>query len=328
MAMYTVKKISINEIPDFKIGQAQNHECATGCTAIVCEQGAVSGVDVRGGSPGTRDTDALNPVNNREKTHAVLLSGGSAYGLDAAGGVMRFLEERKIGRDVAVTIVPNVCAAVLFDLKCGSSDIRPDKDMGYSACKNAFDGISWQSGNYGAGTGATVGKIAGIEYAMKGGIGSCALQYNDLYVGAIIAVNCVGDVYDYQSGKIIAGARSKGKNEFAGSEKLFLEQYKSGKDIFSGNTVIGCIMTNANLTKSQATKLASLGQNGIARMIRPAHTIFDGDTIFTMCSGKIDTRLDAVGILACRAVENAIIDAIKSATSYSIFPSATDFKSV
>lgn len=323
-----MKEISIEDIPDFKIGQAQNGECATGCTVIVCEQGAVSGVDVRGGSPGTRDTDALNPINNREKTHAVLLSGGSAFGLDAAGGVMQFLEERKIGRDVSVTVVPNVCAAVLFDLKCGSSDIRPDKEMGYSACKNAFEDMRWKSGNYGAGTGATVGKIAGIKYAMKGGIGSSAFRHDDLYVGAIIAVNCVGDVYDYQSGKIIAGARSKGRNEFADSEKLFLEQYKCNTDIYSGNTVIGCIISNANLTKAQATKLASLGQNGVARMIRPAHTIFDGDTIFTMCSGKIDTKLDAVGILACRAVEHAIIDAIKSADSYSIFPSAKDLKTV
>jgi L-aminopeptidase/D-esterase-like protein len=326
--MCDIQEISINDIPGFKIGQAQNHEFATGCTTIVCEQGAICGVDVRGGSPGTRDTDALNPVNNREKTHAVLLSGGSAFGLDAAGGVMQFLEERKIGRDVAVTVVPNVCAAVLFDLKCGSSAVRPDKEMGYSACKSAFDKSGWQSGNYGAGTGATVGKIAGIEYAMKGGIGSSALRYNDLYVGAIIAVNCVGDVYDYQSGKIIAGTRSKGENKFAGSEKLLLEQYKSNTDIFSGNTVIGCIMTNANLTKAQSTKLASLGQNGVARVIRPAHTVFDGDTIFTMCSGKVDTRLDAVGILACRVVENAIIDAIKSAVTYSIFPSASDFKTV
>lgn len=326
--MCDIQEISINEIPGFKIGQAQNHEFATGCTTIVCEQGAVCGVDVRGGSPGTRDTDALNPVNNREKTHAVLLSGGSAFGLDAAGGVMQFLEERKIGRDVAVTVVPNVCAAVLFDLKCGSSVVRPDKEMGYSACKCAFDGSGWQSGNYGAGTGATVGKIAGIEYAMKGGIGSSAFQYDDLYVGAIIAVNCVGDVFDYQSGKIIAGTRSEGENEFAGSEKLLLEQYKRNTDIFSGNTVIGCIMTNANLTKAQSTKLAALGQNGVARVIRPAHTVFDGDTIFTMCSGKVDTRLDAVGILACRAVENAIIDAIKSAVTYSIFPSATDLKTV
>jgi L-aminopeptidase/D-esterase-like protein len=323
-----MQKVLIEVINDFKIGQAQNHECATGCTVIICEQGAVSGVDVRGGSPGTRDTDALNPINNREKTHAILLSGGSAFGLDAAGGVMQFLEERRIGRDVSVTVVPNVCAAVLFDLKCGRPDIRPDKAMGYSACQNAFAGAVWKSGNYGAGTGATVGKTAGIEYAMKGGIGSSAFRCGELYVGAIVAVNCVGDVYDYQSGKIIAGARKKGKNEFANSEKLFLEQYKSNTDLYSGNTVIGCIISNANLTKAQSTKLAALGQNGIARVIRPAHTVFDGDTVFTMCSGKVNARLDAVGILACHAVENAIIDAVKSAASYGPFPSASDFKAL
>ena len=320
-----MKEIPIDEIPDFKIGQAQDPEAATGCTVIICERGAVGGVDVRGGSPGTRDTDALNPVNNREKIHAVLLSGGSAFGLDAAGGVMRFLEERKIGRDVGVTVVPNVCAAVLFDLKCGGSGVRPDGKMGYAACRNAFDGMRWQSGSYGAGTGATVGKTAGIECAMKGGIGSSAFRHDDLYAGAVVAVNCVGDVYDYRSGKIVAGARVKGKNEFADSEKLILERYRCHADFYSGNTVIGCIMTNADLTKARSAKLASLGQNGIARMIRPAHTVFDGDTVFTMCTGEIDAQLDAVGVLACRAVERAIVDAVKSAASYGGFPSAADF---
>jgi len=315
-----IEEISINNIEGFKIGQAQNHEAATGCTVIICENGAICGVDVRGGSPGTRDTDALNPVNNREKVHAVLLSGGSSFGLDAAGGVMKFLKQKKIGRDVKVTVVPNVCAAILFDLKCGRHDIRPDEMMGYESCECAFAGQSWASGNYGAGAGATIGGLCGNDRAMKGGIGSVAYNYNGLYVGAVIAVNCVGDVY--KAGKKIAGARSADGANFTDSESVILDKTT---DLFSGNTVIGCIITNAKLTKAQATKLASLGHNGIARAVRPAHTVFDGDTIFAMCTGEVESTLDAVGVLAARAVEHAIIDAVHSAETLGKYIAARDF---
>jgi len=317
-------EIDITKIKGFKIGHAQDFEAATGCTVVICENGAVCGVDVRGGSPGTRDTDALNPINNREKVHAVLLAGGSSFGLDAAGGVMEFLEKRKIGRDVAITIVPNVCAAVLFDLKCGCSHIRPNSEMGYTACINAFSDMKWKSGNHGAGTGATIGKFLGVKFAMKGGIGSIAFRHNGLYVGAIVAVNCVGDIWDYKAGKIVAGVRTVDGNGFADSEKLILNEYNKNNDIFTGNTIIGCIVTNAKLTKAQATKLASIGHNGIARAVRPAHTVFDGDTIFSMCAGEVDATLDAVGILASRAVEHAIIDAVNNAESFGGFPAIKD----
>lgn len=323
-----MKEISINKIKGFKIGNAQNFDAATGCTVIICEEGAVCGVDVRGGSPGTRDTDALSPVNNREKVHAVFLSGGSSFGLDATGGVMKFLEERKIGRDVKVTVVPNVCTAVLFDLNCGCPYIRPDMNMGYEACVNAFSDMAFQGGSYGAGTGATVGTLGGLSKAMKGGIGSYAFQHGKLYVGAVIVVNCVGDVYDYNKGKIIAGARTDDGMAFEDCEKLVLDKYDQNRDLFSGNTIIGCIITNANLTKSKATKLASLGHNGIARVIRPAHTVFDGDTIFTMCTGEVDATLDAVGILASKAVECAILNAVDNAKSYGSFPSVKDISKI
>jgi L-aminopeptidase/D-esterase-like protein len=321
-----MEEINIKELKGFKIGQVQNNEALTGCTVIICTDGAVCGVDVRGGSPGTRDTDALNPVNNREKVHAVLISGGSSFGLDAAGGVMKFLEERKIGRDVGVTVVPNVCAAVLFDLKCGRYDIRPDEKMGYAACENAFSEYGWHSGNYGAGTGATIGKICGIERAMKGGIGAFAFQHGDLCVGALAAVNCVGDVFDNKVGRIIAGARSVDGKTFTDSEFVFLDKYNNMKDLFSGNTIIGCIITNAKLTKTQAAKLSSHGHNGIARTIRPVHTIFDGDTIFSMCTGEIETTLDAAGILASKAVEYAIIDAVKKADKVGKYISFKDLE--
>lgn len=320
-----MKEIEITQIPGFKIGQAENEAAATGCTAIICENGAVCGVDVRGGSPGTRDTDALNPINNREKVHAVLLSGGSTFGLDAAGGVMKFLEQKRIGRDVEVTVVPNVCAAILFDLKCGSAKIRPDEQMGYTACENAFKHQIWQSGCKGAGTGAIVGNICGNDRAMKGGIGSMAFQHENLYVGAVVAVNCIGDIYDSRKNMMVAGARTVDGMSFANSEKVILEQFSQDTDIFSGNTVIGCIITNAKLNKPQATKLAALGQNGIARAVRPAHTIFDGDTIFTMCTGDVPATLDSIGILAAKSVEYAIVDAVRSATTFENYIALRDF---
>jgi len=328
-----MKEIGINEIKGFRIGQAQNNEAATGCTVIICEKGAVCGVDVRGGSPGTRDTDSLNPVNNRDKVHAIMLAGGSTFGLDAAGGVMKYLEERRIGRDVEVTVIPHVSSAILFDLKCGRHDIRPDVGMGYAACENAYAEQAWQSGNYGAGTGATIGKIYGKERAMKGGIGAHAFEYEKLFVGAVMAVNCVGDVFDNRAGKIIAGARSADGKGFADSESVVLEKYSKKFDLFSGhylggNTTIGCIITNAKLTKAHATKLASHGHNGIARTVRPAHTIAEGDTIFSMCSGEIEASTDAVGILAARAVEYAILDAVKNAATIGKFISLSDYLSL
>lgn len=319
--------MNITEIPGIKIGHAQDMEAATGCTVILCEKGAVGGVDVRGGSPGTRDTDSLNPINNRKEIHAVLLAGGSAFGLDAAGGVMRYLEEHHIGRDVGVMCIPNVCGAILFDLKCGSHKVRPDEKMGYQACINASS-LPLKDGSVGAGTGATIGKSLGIEYAMKGGIGSVTLQTGKLIVGAVIAVNCVGDIYDSQSGCIIAGVLQKDKGSLGSSEELILHAYHSKKDVFSGNTVIGCVVTNAKLEKSQAAKLASISQDGIARAVRPAHSVFDGDTIFTMCTGEVEANVDAVGILACRAVEQAILKAVKSADSLCGYPSYKDLNGI
>lgn len=306
-----MKQISLTEISDFLVGQAQDEAAMTGCTAIIAPNGAVCGVDVRGGSPGTRDIAALDPLCNRKEVHAVLLSGGSSFGLDAAGGLMQLLEEKRIGRDVGVTVVPNVCAAILFDLKCGSSQIRPDAVMGRKAGENAFSALPFRSGNYGAGTGATIGKSNGLRNAMKGGIGAAAFRHGDLYAAAVFAVNCVGDIVE--DGKIIAGARKENCMDFADSETVILNSYADEKDFFSGNTIIGCIMTNAALTKAQATRLAAQGHNAIARTVRPAHSIYDGDTVFALCDGKVQCSPDSVGILAVHAAEGAILNAVKSA---------------
>lgn len=314
-----MEKITLDALKDFLVGNAQDTDAMTGCTAVIAPEGAVCGVDVRGGSPGTRDTDALDPRCHRERVHAVILSGGSSFGLDTAGGMMKLLEEKRIGRDVGVTVIPNVCAAILFDLKCGRGDIRPDEAMGRRAGEAAFSGEKFLSGNYGAGTGATVGKILGSARAMKGGVGASAFRQGELMAAAVFAVNCAGDVTDEKG--IIAGVRGDDLISFADSEEIFLKNFSDSKDLFAANTVLGCIMTNASLTKAEACRIASQGQNAIAARIRPAHTVHDGDTVFAMCSGKVKADLNAVGILARRAAEEAILDAVRSAESFGTYMS-------
>lgn len=318
-----MKEILFSEIEGIKIGNAENLNGPTGCTVVICEEGAAAGVDVRGGAPGTRETDLLDPVNLVEKIHAVILAGGSAFGLDAASGVMQYLEEKNAGFDVGVTKVPIVCSAVLFDLNIGDFKIRPNKEMGYEACINA-ELNECKDGNVGAGTGATVGKILGLEHAMKGGLGCYALQVGELQVGAVIAVNCFGDVVDSDTGKIIAGALDNDKKGFADTEGIMISQYSKKKDQFNGNTTIGIVVTNGRFTKSQMNKVASMAHNGYARTMRPAHSMFDGDTIFTMSTGKVEADINAVGLLAARVVEQAIVRAVKSADSMFGYKCYTD----
>lgn len=308
--MYEIK---FTDIEGIQVGNAQNLEAATGCTVVICEEGATAGVDVRGGAPGTRETDLLNPVNLVEQVHAILLSGGSAFGLDAAAGVMQYLEEKGIGFDVGVAKVPIVSGAVLFDLTAGDPNIRPDKEMGYKASENATN-KDCPEGTIGAGTGATVGKFLGPEFSMKGGLGAYCLQTGDLKVGALVAVNCLGDVIDPKTGKILAGALNEDKRSFANTEEKMIQQYNSKKNLFSGNTTIGIIATNAKLTKSQATKISSMAHNGYGRTMRPAHSMVDGDTIFTLSTGDVEAEMNVVGLLATRVMEEAVIRAIKKAT--------------
>lgn len=305
-----MKEISFTDIEGIKVGHAQHIDAATGCTVVICEKGATTGVDVRGGAPGTRETDLLNPSNLVEKVHAVLLTGGSAFGLDAAAGVMQFLEESSIGFDVQVTKVPIVCGAVLFDLAIGDSKVRPDKKMGYQACLNA--GKENPQGNVGAGTGATVGKIMGMDRAMKSGLGSYALHIGELKVGAIVALNSLGSIIDPQTGEKLAGPLNDDKRTIADTEEIMIRSYFNKKNLFGGNTTICVVATNALLTKSQAAKLASMAQNGYARTIRPAHTMFDGDTIFAMALGQAEADLTVVGLIAARVVERAVIAAVKN----------------
>jgi L-aminopeptidase/D-esterase-like protein len=307
-----LEQIDFVHIEDIKVGHAHNLNAGTGCTVVICEKGATAGIDVRGGAPGTRESDLLNPVNLVEKIHAVVLAGGSAFGLDAASGVMQYLEERGIGFDVQVTRVPIVCGAVLFDLAVGDCRIRPDREMGYQACRNAGNGTCAE-GNVGAGTGATVGKILGAARAMKSGLGCHAIRVGALKIGALVAVNCLGDVIDPETGERLAGLLNENLTGLADTEAVMIKAYADKKNLFAGNTTIGVIATNALLTKPQAAKLASMAQNGYARTMRPAHSMFDGDTIFTMATGHVEADLSVLGLLSARVMERAVISAVKNA---------------
>lgn len=307
-----VLKDAIVDVPGIKVGHSQDLKAGTGCTVIICEKGATTGVDVRGGAPGTRETDLLNPVNLVDKAHAIYLGGGSAFGLDGASGVMKYLEEREIGFDVVLTKVPIVPGAVLFDLGVGDYRVRPDAKMGYDACLNASD-AEVRQGNIGVGTGATVGKIFGGLRCMKSGLGTASFKSQELIIGAIVAVNCFGDIVDPESGEIIAGVLSENKKEVANTMSFLRNFPQKTKDNFSRNTTIGVIATNAKLTKAGATKVAMMAQDGYARTINPAHTMFDGDTIFCMATGEVEAGVNVVGAIATEVMARAIVKAIKNA---------------
>jgi len=295
-------KNAITDVRGIEVGHAQNEEALTGCTVILCRKGAVAGVDVRGGAPGTRETDLLNPINRIQKVHAIVLAGGSAFGLDAASGVMRYLEEQKIGFNTGFAKVPIVPAAILYDLNLGHADVRPDSAMGYLAASRASSAPPGE-GNLGAGTGASVGKMRGMKYAMKSGIGTSSMDINDIIIGALVAVNAIGDVVDPKTGKIIAGLRS-------GSTLAWMKKNQA-RSAAKSNTVIGVIATNAKLTKAEATKVAQMAQDGLAQSIRPAHTMYDGDTIFALATGEKKADVSTVGAFAAEALAEAIVRAVK-----------------
>ncbi|UJL47433.1 P1 family peptidase [Virgibacillus sp. NKC19-16] len=303
----------LTDIEGIKVGHEQDYKGATGCTVVLCEEGATAGVDVEGGSPGTRETALLSPVNRIDKAHGILLSGGSAFGLDAAAGIMEYLENNDSGFDVGVTKVPIVPGAILYDLSIGDYKKRPDKKMGLQACENAT-GDDCKEGTIGAGTGATVGKVLGMDRAMKGGLGTYCLQVGELMVGAMVVVNSFGDVVNPETGEIIAGALSD-SGDFVNTEEFMIKQFENQTNKNQENTTIGIVVSNAKLNKSEANKLASMAHDGFARTMRPSHTMVDGDTIFTLATGKVECDLDLVGLLAADVVGEAVIRAVKMATS-------------
>lgn len=325
---------AITDVPGIKVGHVQNETALTGCTVILCEKGAMGGVDQRGGAPGTRETDALRPMHLVDRVHGVLLAGGSAFGLDAACGVMRYLAERKAGFNAGVARVPIVPAAILFDLAIGRSDVFPDAEMGYQACLNASQAAPAQ-GNVGAGSGATVGKVLGMGQAMKSGVGTASIEIGaGVIVAALIVVNAFGDVVDARTGQIIAGARTLQDGTIKiGDHGYFADTFavmktSVGRNALSfsarQNTVIGVVATNAKLTKEEANFVAQMAHNGIALAIRPAHTLFDGDTIFALAVNQKRADVNIVGAFAAQVVAESILNAVKYSASAGGLPGLMD----
>ncbi len=311
-----MKEIHITDIAGFQVGNAQNDEGGTGCTVLICPDGAPCGVDVRGGGPASRESELLQPTAAAEKIHAVLLSGGSAFGLNAATGVMTYLEEQGIGFPTRICKVPLVVASCIYDLGCGQN-VRPDAAMGYAACV-ASEKNTMTEGNAGAGTGATVGKLCGPAGMMKSGIGAYAVQIGELQVGAIVVVNAVGDVLN-EDNTILAGMRRTDGTGFVDTRRVMLEEYGQTETLFSKraagttNTTIGAVVTNGKFTKTQLKKIAALASNGIVRTVRPVNTTADGDSLYALSVGHAAAELSLTGTLAAYAVEHAVRRAVRLA---------------
>jgi len=316
----------ITDIEGVRVGHFTESRRPTGCTVVLFEHGAIGGVDVRGSAPGTRETDLLSPINTVERVNAIVLSGGSAFGLETASGVMRFLEENQAGYRIGSLVVPIVPAAILFDLSLGDSKIRPNAEAGYAACQAASKALP-REGNIGAGAGATVGKMFGMKAAMKSGIGtaSLAIGSSGLIVGAIVAVNASGDVRDRQTGKILAGARSEDGKGFLDSMAQILAGATLARAHAGGNSTIGIVATNAALTKTETAKLAQMAHDGLARTINPIHTAFDGDTIFAAATGNA-ARADvsSIGAVAAEVVAQAVNRAVLAAAGLPGLPAHRD----
>ena len=318
-----MEEIGILEVGGFQIGQAQDMEAATGITVLLCDTCAPTGVDIRGGGPASRETPLLDPRAASTGIHALVLSGGSAFALDAAGGVMRYLEERDIGFDVGVTRVPLVCQSCVFDLAIGRKDVRPDAAMAYQACLNARRDTV-EEGCVGAGTGCTVGKCGGADFAMKSGLGTYAVRNGDLCVCAIVAVNAMGDIYDIDTGKQLAGLRGEDGTGLRSSEEFIYAMGAQKAAGYAANTTIGAIVTNAAFDKSKMGKIAAMAHNGFARTIRPVHTSNDGDSIYALSLGTVEANIDVVGTLASYVMGKAVGRAVRAAHGMCGFPAMRD----
>jgi len=305
------------------IGQAEDAAAGTGCTVFVAREGMRAGLDVRGGGPASRESQLLNPLMAAQVLHGIVLAGGSAFGLRAADGVMRCLEERGIGFDVGVTRVPLVAQAGLFDLTVGSSSLRPDSEMGYRAAALALEAPNYRDGNYGAGCGATVGKIAGMDYCMKTGIGSYACRIGELEIGAVVALNALGDVFDWKTGRQVAGLLSEDKTSLRSTSEYMRSSIRAVENRFTGNTTLAVVLTNAYFEKASLCKIAGMAHDGYARSIRPVHTSADGDSIYAVSVGNVSADQDLVGELAAEVVSEAILRAALKAESAFGYPSVS-----
>jgi len=317
------KEISLHDIKGIKIGHAQDEEHATGVSVILCDKKAVCGVDVRGGGPASRETELLNPLKSNDGINALFLSGGSAYGLDCAGGIMKYLERKGQGVKVGKSIVPIVVGSCIFDLGCVDGTVRPNADMGFAACVDAEKNIE-RNGNIGGGMGATVGKIHGDASAMKSGLGCYAVQVGKLQVGAMVVVNAIGDVYEMDSSHQLAGLLDAKKEKMLNSEVEAVKLLQM-MNMFGLNTTIAAIVTNADLDKAEMNKVAAMASNGLARTIRPVNTSMDGDSVYALCTGKVKSSADVVGTLAAHVLGKAVNRAVLETKEIYGYKSAQSF---
>jgi len=322
---------AITDVPGIEVGHASDLKALTGCTVILCEEGAIGGVDIRGTAASTRQIDALTLLHLVDKIHAILLAGGSAFGLDAAGGVMAYLEEKGKGFDMGKTKIPIVPTAVIFDFAIGDFRVRPDRQMGYQACLNASKKVD--EGSVGVGIGATVGKLFGIDRAMKGGVGTSSIQGpNGLIVGALVVVNAFGDVLDLDSNQILAGARKSKKSFQLANSSKWMKQGVTRKqfgaitpsDAVTFNTTLGVIATNANLSKKEVHQVAQIAHSGLAKVISPLHTTFDGDLVFAVSLGRKKADVNTVGLLGEATLIKSVKKAITKADGFGVIPAYKD----
>ena len=318
-----MREIPVTEIEGIRIGQTENADAGTGCTVFIAENGMRAGLDVRGGGPASRESQLLNPLMSARTIHAIVAAGGSAYGLGAANGVMEYLEERGYGYDVGVTKVPLVAQSDIFDLTVGDPSVRPDCGMGYEAARLAMEAPNYRDGNYGAGCGATVGKILGMDYCMKSGIGSYAVQEGELKIGAVVVVNALGDIYDWKNGRQIAGLLSEDRKGLRSTVEQMKTRVERVENRFTGNTTVAVVITNAAFDKTRLCKIAGMAHDGYARSIRPVHTSADGDSIYAVSVGELEADQDLTGTLAAEVVSEAVLRAVMHAESAYGYPSAS-----
>lgn len=321
-----MKEIPVTAIPAIRIGQIEDAEAGTGCTVLIGQAGMRAGLDVRGGGPASRESQLLNPLMAARPIHAIVLAGGSAFGLGAANGVMACLEARGIGYDTGFALVPLVAQSDIYDLSVGRSDVRPDAAMGYEAARLALEAPNYRDGNYGAGCGASVGKIAGMGTAMKTGIGSCAVQVGALQVGAVVVLNALGDVRDWRTGHQVAGLLTEDRTALRSTMDYMCSSIKVVENRFTGNTTLAVVITNAMFDRAQLCKIAGMAHDGYARSINPVHTTADGDSIYAVSVGNIPADQDLVGALSAEVVSAAILRAVESADGAYGLPAARNLR--
>ena len=322
----TMVEIPVTEVGPVFIGQTEDPEAATGCTVFIAPQGMRAGLDVRGGGPASRESQLLNPLMAAQSIHAIVLAGGSAYGLGAANGVMAYLEESGIGYDTGYALVPLVAQSDIYDLSVGDASVRPDAEMGYEAARLAMEAPNYRDGNRGAGCGATVGKYAGMDLCMKSGIGSYAVQLGELKVGAVVVVNALGDVYDWKTGKQVAGMLNEARDGLRSTLEYMRQSCAVVENKFTGNTTICVVLTNARFEKAQLCKIAGMAHDGYARSINPVHTSADGDSIYAASVGDVAADQDLVGALSAEVVSEAILRAVENAEGAYGFPALRDLR--